>query len=840
MRIITNSLSTSFTLLLIVIASTGCVQTRTSPPAVALDALGLRQPSERLDYIVQNVPLKEYEVVASTHYLAFLKTANSPLDFDSTPNVNVGFDLGGIRFSFSPKLSAPAPPYWADEIVIVSMADRSLRDIVRVPVGSQMTFPLWSPNGRLLAFVLRLGDQLHIGVYSLDSRELHVLGNGDLSLWIKGQSTERGLQKGDVSAPFHWSKDSMHIVYARRVHAKRTDVDFEKAVVLPITMQTNPMRELHKRVHGNKYENRTVLSAEWQRYLFESEIVKIGVEDRVEQSISARGPYEYLFPVGEIEEWFATVYADRGAEAIRVIRLRDNSEVMLDPSWEEEDASLLSFRLFTTQHAQNGVYVWSKHASNDGNTADCFFFVDLRKDSQHDGKCANVNSDVLRIWKRGSLFVLKETIAQSREVQMRVINAGTGQTIGKIVGNGRLKDESGLQCDDFQWWPTPTAPYAGELGSKDQSNILLSGACGRDVAIDLLGAQWLSRTDGGGSTTLFQKEREIDFTNALRLSEASILILREESGGAPNFCIYLVKNRDCHQLRLDGRALDLDRFTRREVSVRRQDGPILHGSLLFPDNESRQADGRFPTIVFAYPQQELLATEYVPGETWRRIVEFSLTHLDTGIAQWLPTALLELGFAVLVLPDWPYFGVYGNEEYGPYEDQLTRNVDAYLDALSTIESVDMSRLGIAGHSKGGNEALLAAGKDPRFAFVMAFAPGTNLTDNPSRHQYETRSYWEVRQHYLEMSPILKANELFQPVLIIHPMGDLNYLSPPQVTKSFHFTLRNLGGTARTVLLPKGSHSLTTREEKAHTLYEVERWLNTIMRELEFEVTNSSE
>lgn len=104
--------------------------------------------------------------------------------------------------------------------------------------------------------------------------------------------------------------------------------------------------------------------------------------------------------------------------------------------------------------------------------------------------------------------------------------------------------------------------------------------------------------------------------------------------------------------------------------------------------------------------------------------------------------LLAAGFGVMVLPWWaetiaresPAKDLHGR--YGPVTEQHLRrhptvtglgrslvDMRVAVDALSDLEDVDSTRIGVFGHSLGGKLALFAAALDPRIAAAVTHEPG---------------------------------------------------------------------------------------------------------------------
>lgn len=803
--------------------SVGCAAIGNAPDELQLADLSLKQPSAALEYIANDTPLTAYEAVGSQYYIAFLKTTGSPLDLDNDSTVRFVFGHG--QHEFNPCIAAPPPPFWAGEIWLVSHGDAGERTRVPLPHGARVTYPGWSPDGRHLAFVLRQKDDFHLVLYSPHSNRLHIAKSGDLSLWILGQTVERGSALGDLKAPYYWSKDSSRIVYGKRLHQKRCDAEMLRASAVVVSMRTPRMSEMESLSTVEVGDGAIELSESWRRYLFESEIVEIDVDTFDERVISTPGLHRYLIPFGREEAWFAITFPKMAGSPGNILKLSGQNDSKIVASLYDDEMRPSNTRVFST-NSDEGIYLWANARPDDEALLDCFFFETPLQEGAKEVECINGDNKIAQVWHRGHVFVLRERSSDKK--LLRVFDSRSRETTNLIDMGGRIDEETGGECRSQQWWPTATFATDDSNDEWGDADLLISATCGDSfhyVAIDSL---WQLESRSTGLSPILTWSSDFILIDALGVSDKNVLVLKEEIGKAPTFCMLETRNGVCERIKLKQKTLDVDQFSRTEVSANREDGILLRGVLFLPNNRMRQIDDRYPTIIWQYPDLYVEPTDFVAGRMIQENLN-SANHIGIGVAQWLPTAFLELGFAVLLYPDWPYLGTVGSSTYGPQEQQIAKNAAAHLSALEKTGLVDMSRVGIAGHSKGGNDALISAAANSGIAFAMAFAPGVNsVTNTPAGWALERRSYWEHSSHYLNNSPILKANEIKQPVLLIHPRGDANQLTPASDTRSFGLTMSRLDGIAKTVLLPGGNHDLSTWELRAHTLYEVERWLKATM------------
>lgn len=158
-------------------------------------------------------------------------------------------------------------------------------------------------------------------------------------------------------------------------------------------------------------------------------------------------------------------------------------------------------------------------------------------------------------------------------------------------------------------------------------------------------------------------------------------------------------------------------------------------------------------------------------------------------AQMLPVArvLHDAGFGVLVY-DARGHGTGGDD--GPITlRKLAEDLVAAIDYLGSRPEVDMTRLGVVGHSMGGSGAIVAASMESRIRVVVsssAFADPITLTRDMMRARHIPRGpfLWlvcRVIERWLgtamaDIAPQNRIGQIMAPVLLIH--GDSDSFIPP--------------------------------------------------------------
>ncbi|MCV0414566.1 MAG: prolyl oligopeptidase family serine peptidase [Brevundimonas sp.] len=264
-------------------------------------------------------------------------------------------------------------------------------------------------------------------------------------------------------------------------------------------------------------------------------------------------------------------------------------------------------------------------------------------------------------------------------------------------------------------------------------------------------------------------------------------------------------------------APQLAEATRQLVTYERPDGVKLSGTLYLPAGYDKDRDGPLPMLMWAYPAEFTDAA--VAGQTvdvQNRFVRPSgSSHLF----------LLTQGYAIFDNPSMPIIGKDGAEPNDTYVEQLTADAQAAVDAVVGMGVASRDRIAIGGHSYGAFMTANLLAHTDLFRTGIARSGAYNRTLTPFGFQAEQRTYWEATDIYTKMSPFTYANQVNEPILLIHGEADDNSGTYPVQTERFYAALKGMGATARYVTLPLEAHGYRARESVGHTLWEMTRWLD---------------
>ena len=254
------------------------------------------------------------------------------------------------------------------------------------------------------------------------------------------------------------------------------------------------------------------------------------------------------------------------------------------------------------------------------------------------------------------------------------------------------------------------------------------------------------------------------------------------------------------------------------ITYQRKDGVKLSGTLYLPPGY--KPGQRLPLIMWAYPREfgDPDSASQVTGSPNRFTIVSGYSHLF----------LLLSGYAVLDNPTMPIVGP-GETANDHYVDQLVASAEAAIDKVVDMGIGDRDRIGVGGHSYGAfmTANLLAHSRLFRAGFAESGAYNRSLT--PFGFQSERRTFWEVPELYAKMSPFWYAQDVKDPILLMHGEADDNSGTFPIQSERFYMALKGQGATVRYVTLPFEAHGYAGRETLLHILAERINWFDRYVK-----------
>lgn len=262
----------------------------------------------------------------------------------------------------------------------------------------------------------------------------------------------------------------------------------------------------------------------------------------------------------------------------------------------------------------------------------------------------------------------------------------------------------------------------------------------------------------------------------------------------------------------------LRQIEKRLVRYERADGVPLSFQLHLPPGY--QEGERLPTVLSAYPLEysDPTTAGQVSGSTNRfsRIYGASVLFF------------LLRGYAVLGSTTMPMIGD-PETVYDTFVSQLVADAEAAVAKAVEIGVTDPDRIGVIGHSHGGLMVANLLAHTDLFSAGIARSGSYNKTNQPFGFQSERRSLFEARDTYIQVSPTFFANQVNEPILVIHGNADSNPGTLTYQSEVFFEAVRGSGGTARLVLLPFEDHGYQARESVEHVIWEQLQWFDKYVK-----------
>ncbi len=357
--------------------------------------------------------------------------------------------------------------------------------------------------------------------------------------------------------------------------------------------------------------------------------------------------------------------------------------------------------------------------------------------------------------------------------------------------------------------------------SSDGNSIFLLGRGASDEG----DRPFVDRYDlASGETTRLYRSESPWFEQPVAVLEddgSAILTRRESPDDPPNYFVRNPGNGNLRQItdfphpapRLKDVEKELIRYTR-------ADGVELSGTLYLPPGW-QPSDGRLPVLLWAYP------TEYKSADAAGQVTDSPYRFIRASA--WSPYVWTLLGYAVLDDPSLPIIGEGAVEPNDTYVEQLVAGARAAVDELVRRGVGDAHRMAIGGHSYGAFMTANLLSHSDLFAAGIARSGAYNRTLTPFGFQAEERTYWEAPEVYYAMSPFMHADQVNEPILLIHGEMDNNSGTFPMQSERYFGALKGLGATARLVILPYESHGYRSRESLLHMLWEQQEWLERYVK-----------
>jgi len=309
-------------------------------------------------------------------------------------------------------------------------------------------------------------------------------------------------------------------------------------------------------------------------------------------------------------------------------------------------------------------------------------------------------------------------------------------------------------------------------------------------------------------------------------TERPLLLTRRESQTEPpNYFLRDLSSGDLTRITdFPDPTPQLAGVSKEMIQYERSDGVQLTGTLYLPAGYDPQADGPLPVLMWAYPNE--FKSRQDAGQVTDSPYRF------TRVGWWSPVLFVTRGYAVLDDPTMPIVGEGDEEPNDTFVEQLVASAEAAVTELVRRGVGDPERMAVGGHSYGAFMTANLLAHSDLFRAGLARSGAYNRTLTPFGFQSEERTLWQAPEIYAGMSPFMHADRIDEPILLVHGEADNNSGTFPLQSERLYGALKGLGATARLVMLPHESHGYRARESIMHMLWETDRWLEEYVKHAE--------
>jgi dipeptidyl aminopeptidase/acylaminoacyl peptidase len=772
----------------------------------AENALDYQLPAPELQAIVDAPRAPQVYVAPDGHAVALVGRAALPsISIVAEPQAR----LAGIRFN--PQLRLETRFDFGNSLRVLDVGTGMTRDVEGLPAALRVVAVAWSPNSRRLAVSLVDGGAIRLWLVDAATRKAHLATRAPLNA-----ITDDGLRlrpEHEAAAPQSSAVPTgPNVQFADGHHGASQLATFEDLLKTPFD---EALLDYY-------------LSAQVGVLHMNGKLVRVGPVERI-LSISGAPdrqhmlvtrllhPYSRIVPLPqfptEVEVW------SRSGHALETVAKTPLIEV-LAPGPDAVNPGPREF----TWRADRPSTLWWVEAQDGGDprkaveVRDIVYNEEIPSQGRRDVIAKLPRRFASVYWARDDLALVVDWTWKTRDKEIWRINPGKPENKLDLMWAWKSED----RYSDPGRPLTRIAPNGASVLRMHGNSVLLVG----DGATPEGERPFLNRLefDSHAVTTVWRSaapyyEYPIEPLN----DEGTPLITRRESGNDPPNLVLHTKPND------SGVALthfpnptpQLAGVTKQVLRYKRPDAVEMTANLYLPPGYDAKRDGPLPTLLWAYPREfkSAMAASEVQGSP----------HKFNAIGFWGPLPFLARGFAVLDDPTMPIVGEGSAEPNDTYVAQLVADAQAAIDEVVRLGVGDRNRMAIGGHSYGAFMTANLLTHSRLFKAGIARSGAYNRTLTPFGFQAEDRNFWDAREIYIAMSPFMHAEEIKDPILLIHGEMDNNTGTFPIQSERMYQAIKGLGGTVRLVMLPNESHGYRARESILHMLWEEDLWLTRYVK-----------
>jgi len=703
-----------------------------------------------------------------------------------------------------------------------------LSDGTEVPVtiptaDPKLSAPIWSPDGKHFVFTNTTANSIDLWVVDAASGQGHQ---------IQGAKVNAVISKSDGGPrtsrpPIDWLPDN-RTVLVRLVPANRGKAPAEAAVPLGPHVQqssghTGPVRTYEDMLSTPHDEELFDYYATAQLAYVDTTTGKSTLAGKpaifttAEPSPDGKHllvsiihkPYSYLHPFQEfpteIEVWSHT-----GSKLYTVASLPLADRVPID-------GVRTGPRAYRWLPGESGSLVWVE-AMDGGNPKEKASYRDrvVTLAAPFKGEPVEVTKIQQRFrgfqpLEKGGLALVEDYDRNKRWLRTFSVDLKTPGSASKLLFEHNVQDRYKDQGE-----PVMQLSSNGQMAVRQSGDFIFLQGLGATAQGDHPFLDRLNVTTGK-TERLFQCGNDAYEVAEAILDDSGnrLLIRRESQTEPPNY--FIRTGAEMKQIsHYTDPMPELRRVKKELVKYKREDGVDLSFTLYLPPDYKPGV--KLPTFVWAYPYEynDAGTAGQISGSTQR------YTQLSGHLL------MVMGGYAVLENAAMP---IIGDPETvnNTYLEQIVMDAKAAVAKASEMGVTDPERVAVGGHSYGAFMTGNLLAHSNLFQAGIAESGAYNRTLTPFGFQTERRTLWEAPDLYIKMSPLMSANNIKSPLLLIHGEADDNTGTFPINSERLYQAVRGNGGTVRLVMLPLEAHGYASQETLGHVLWEELSWLDKYLK-----------
>ncbi len=794
-------------------------------PAVAQEAaLAYQMPDQILADMIDAPPTPGVTTSPDGKWLLLLQRPGlPPISEVAAPELR----LAGLRIN--PRSMGKSRQRALDGLAFQSLKDGKEIPVSGLPQGAALTGVSWSPDGKRIAFVAQIEDQLSLWYAELKNGEARQVTPGGISL------------NGVYGRPYDWLADSKRFA-VRIVPEGHGSAPVDSYIPAGPVVQENlgkkaPARTLQDLLQNPHDEQLYEYYTTTQIVVFklDGEYDSVG-ETAMVRSMDPSPDGRYLL-VQTVQKPFSySLQENSFPRRIEIWDLKTNNSVHRVADLPLQDQVPVSFGSVPTgprsvewRDDAAAQIVWTEALDGgDGGAEaewrDRVFTLTAPFDGDPEELITMPNRYGGLYWGNGDMAFAFGWWWKTRNIK-----------VWHVAPDHRDREHRLLVERSFQdRYSDPGQPLSTH--NKYGRSVMLIADDGETVFMRGDGAspegdrpfldRWNVMTDE--KERLFRSE-EPYYENPVELLDdgRQLLTRRESQTEPPNYFV-----RD---LREDRYVLvqktffpdptpQLAGISKELITYERADGVPLTGTLYLPADYDKDRDGPLPCLLWAYP------TEFKSRQDAGQVTDSPFRF--TRVGWWSPMLFLARGYAVLDDPSMPIIGEGEEEPNDTFVEQLSASAEAAVNELVRRGVGDRDRMAVGGHSYGAFMTANLLAHTDLFRAGLPRSGAYNRSLTPFGFQAEERTFWEAPEVYFTMSPFMHADKIDEPILLVHGDADNNSGTYPMQSERMYGALKGHGATARLVMLPSESHGYRARESVMHLLWETDRWLEEYVKNAE--------